>query len=82
MKYISVIHNWHVHSKGFIVNEINADSKEHAQLQHEAAVHRANKPFSEAGGILIKIGDSEALNQPRKLTWKERLTGYTRSSND
>jgi hypothetical protein len=74
MRYLMVTHKWFVDSKGFSVQELNADNLEHAKLK--AAKHQIeiDSIFSHARCDVIEIGDNEHL-APKKLTMWERLSG-------
>lgn len=78
-RFIAVIHGWHVHSNGFNVHEIEATDK---QLANEKAAYltmQRQGNFDECAYVLVEIEAEEAINRPRKLTLRERLTGRTQS---
>lgn len=77
-RFVAVIHGWHVHSNGFDVHEIEATDKQQANEKAAYLTMRRQKTFDECAYVLVEIGAEEAINQPRKLTLRERLTGRTR----
>lgn len=73
-RFIAIVHRWHVHSNGFIVEEIEAGSEEEAKNKAGALAHRLNTPFNSSAVHLLHIGDQVVI-EPRRLTMWERLTG-------
>jgi len=74
-RFIAVIHGWHVHSNGFNVHQIDAtDKQEAAEKAAFLTVQRQNK-FDECAYVLVEIKPGEEMKRPRKLTWRERITG-------
>lgn len=73
-RFVAIVHRWHVHSKGFIVEEIEAASEDEAREKADALAHRLDQPFYSAAVYLLSIGN-QIVVKPRRLTWRERLTG-------
>lgn len=73
-RFVAIVHRWHVHSNGFIIQEIDAASEDEAQDKAEALAHRLNTPFNSSAVHLLHIGD-QAVVHPRRLTTWERITG-------
>lgn len=72
-RFIAVIHGWHVHSNGFNVHELNATSHEAADDEACLLAARRDAAFDRTAYVVVEIDDREHL--PRRLTWRERLTG-------
>ncbi|MGR3892961.1 hypothetical protein N0B28_10180 [Pseudomonas sp. SD17-1] len=72
-RFIAVVHGWHVHSNGFNVHELNATSHEVADDEACLLAARRDAAFDRTAYVVVEIGDRERL--PRRLTWRERLTG-------
>ncbi|HDW8040597.1 TPA: hypothetical protein RM800_000578 [Yersinia enterocolitica] len=77
-RFIAVIHGWHVHSNGFTVHEIEA--KDMTQAAKEAAYlkDQRQRPFDECAVKVIQISDSEFIQKPARLSWRERITGVVK----
>ncbi len=74
MKFIAVFHGWFVDDKGFEVKELEANDLEDAYKQAIVLKHKRETTFKHIAFKVIPIEDSEIF-MPRKLTWKERITG-------
>ena len=74
MKYLAVIHGWHVSSNGFDVHELEATEKNAAYNEAYGLKSMREKTFDKCAVEVIAIEDGQALAN-RKLTLKERLTG-------
>lgn len=73
MKFIIVLHSWHVNSRGFRVKEVDVASEIEAYGEAKKMQDDIDSFYSSATEI-IKISDSETIN-PRMLTFSERITG-------
>lgn len=73
-RYIGVFHYWFIQSKGHEAIELGDDLQRAREL---ADHHLANTTdnFKSGGYAIVRIGKGERLLKPRKLTWRERLTG-------
>lgn len=76
-RFIAVIHRWHVDSKGFRVYDLAQQEKGVAEAQAALLAMNNQDTCQNADYTLVEIGDRECL-LPRRLTWKERLTGVLR----
>jgi len=74
-RFIAVIHGWHVHSNGFNVHQIEAADKQEANEKAAYLTMQRQGKFDECAYVLVEIETEEAIRIPRKLTWRERLTG-------
>lgn len=72
-KYVLVFHNWFISSKGFEVFEIEADDIQDANAQGFVKLGK-QQDFNHRDFTVVEMEPNYHL--PRKLTWKERLTGY------
>lgn len=75
-RYLAVVHGWHVHSKGFTVHQLEATCRDSAEKEAAYLSSQRKKPFCECDFVAIEIVDGETLSAPRKLTFRERLTGW------
>lgn len=73
MKFIIVLHSWHVNSMGFRVKEVDVASEIEAYGEEKKMQDDIDSFYSSATEI-IKISDSETIT-PRMLTFPERITG-------
>lgn len=71
-RFIAVFHEWHVHSRGFDVVQLEALDQRQAEME-AALIHRGRRGFYSNDFTLVEIDNREHL--PRRLTWRERLTG-------
>lgn len=71
-RFIAVFHEWHVHSRGFETVALSALDRLQAEME-AALLHRERRGFYSNDFTLVEIDDREHL--PRRLTWRERLTG-------
>lgn len=74
MKFIAVIHNWFIDSKGFDVIKLDSSSLEQAKTEASSIAHNKSNLFNTTACVVLEIDDDKILG-PRKLTWCERLTG-------
>lgn len=74
-RFIAVIHGWHVHSNGFNVHQIEAEDKQEANEKAAYLTMQRQGKFDECAYVLVEIETEEAIRKPRKLTWRERVTG-------
>ena len=74
-RFIAVIHGWHVHSNGFNVHQIDATNEQEAAEKAAYLTMQRQGKFDECAYVLVEIDSEEAIKQPRKLTWRERITG-------
>ncbi|MFF7859747.1 hypothetical protein [Pseudomonas monteilii] len=72
-RFIAVIHGWHVDSNGFDVIELAATDKKSADDEACLLAARRRDTFDCTAYVAVEIDDREHL--PRRLTWRERLTG-------
>lgn len=73
-RFIAVIHSWHVDSKGFQVHELDAKDRKSAECGGALLAIRSQGACRNADFHILEIADREFL-MPRRLTWRERLTG-------
>ena len=73
-RYIAVIHNWFMDSKGFNIIELNAADEKQADIEVCAIAHKRNGDFNKTACVVLPIRDTETI-APRKLSWRERITG-------
>ena len=72
-RFIAVIHGWHVESNGFNVHELTARTQQMADDEACLLAARRNAAFDRTAYVVVEVDDREHL--PRRLTWRERLTG-------
>ena len=72
-RFIVVIHGWHVHSNGFNVHQLQANTLEEANKEACWLSGQRDAAFDRCAWVVVEIDDREHL--PRRLTWRERLTG-------
>lgn len=72
-RYIAVIHGWHVESNGFTVCELQQRDRSSADDEACLLAARRDRAFDRTAYTVIEIDDREHL--PRRLTWRERITG-------
>ena len=72
-RFIAVIHGWHVESNGFNVHDLAATDQKAADDEALLLAARRRDTFDRTAYVAIEIDDREHL--PRRLTWRERLTG-------
>lgn len=73
MRFIIVLHSWHVDSMGFIAKEVDVSSETEAYGEAKKMQDSIDSFYRSATKI-IKIMDSETT-KPRVLTLSERITG-------
>ena len=74
MKYVVVLHSWFVDCEGFKVEEIEAEDENAAYREAVFLKHKMERSHKSVAFKIVPIGDTEKF-MPRKLTWRERLTG-------
>jgi len=74
MKFLTIFHGWFVNDKGFEVKELEAKDIEDAYTQATVLKYKRETTFKHISFKVIPIEDSDIF-MPRKLTWKERITG-------
>jgi uncharacterized protein YndB with AHSA1/START domain len=74
-RFIAVIHGWHVHSRGFTVRELTAETAGEAARQACWIKDQREDTFDRCAYTIIEIEPGERLS--RRLTWRERITGRT-----
>ncbi|WP_430317015.1 hypothetical protein [Pseudomonas sp. p1(2021b)] len=72
-RFIAVVHGWHVESKGFDVHELAAKTEQDADNEACLLAARRDATFDRTAYVVVEVDDREHL--PRRLTWRERLTG-------
>ena len=72
-RFIAVVHGWHVESNGFNVHDLVATDQKAADDEALLLAARRRDTFDRTPYVAIEIDDREHL--PRRLTWRERLTG-------
>lgn len=75
-RYIAVVHSWFVYSKGFETKTLEAKSDRLASIEAKAFASDLRREFADTAVIVIKVGKEEVVLTPRRLSWKERLTGW------
>lgn len=73
-RYIAVIHNWFMDSKGFNVIELNAANEMQADMEACTIAHKHSGDFNKTACVVVSVRDTETIT-PRKLTLRERITG-------
>lgn len=73
-RFIAVIHSWFMDSEGFEVHELEATYADSAELEARRLTQIGQSNFKRRAFQLIEISSNERIS-PRKLTWRERLTG-------
>ncbi|WP_278495566.1 hypothetical protein [Pantoea vagans] len=74
-RFLAVIHGWHVHSNGFNVHQIDATNEQQAAEKAAYLTMQRQGKFDECAYVLVEIESEEAIKQPRKLSWRERISG-------
>lgn len=77
-RFIAVIHGWHIDSKGFDVHELDSITLEDAKKEACWLKEQREAPFDRCAYVVVAIDDTEYL--PRRLTWRERITGYLKAT--
>lgn len=72
-RFVAVIHGWHVHSNGFNVHQLQASTIEEANKEACWLSDQRDAAFDRCAWVVVEIEAHEHL--PRRLTWRERLTG-------
>lgn len=72
-RFIAVVHGWHVESKGFDIHELTASTAQVADDEACLLAARRDAAFDRTAYVVVEVDDREHL--PRRLTWRERLTG-------
>jgi hypothetical protein len=72
-RFIAVIHGWHVDSNGFNVHQLKARRLADAEQEACWLKHQRDATFDRCAYVVVEVDDREHL--PRRLTWRERLTG-------
>lgn len=75
-RFIAVIHGWHVSSNGFNVHELDALNAQQADMMAAALCMHRQDTFDNCAYRVIEIGPKETIKRRRKLTLRERLTGW------
>lgn len=73
-RYLAVIHAWHVESKWFQTHELKSQDPKSAEGEAALLAMKAQGTCRSADYHLIELADRDCL-MPRRLTWRERLTG-------
>jgi len=74
VRFIAVIHGWHVSSNGFDVYELDARNEDDALKEGLVLMNERQSKFDTCALRIVPIENKEALAE-RKLTLKERLNG-------
>lgn len=74
-EFVAVVHSWFMDSNGFTIERIDAASEQEARAVAEAMAYRSASTFNRTAVQLLTLGDKTLL-APRRLTWKERFTGW------
>ena len=75
-RFIVVIHGWFVKCKGFDVHEIEAHDMKEATIKAQELSDEREDDFQHIAFKVIPIYPGETIKKgPRKLSWKERITG-------
>ncbi|VVM36894.1 MULTISPECIES: hypothetical protein [Pseudomonas] len=72
-RFIAVVHGWHVESKGFDVHDLTASTAQAADDEACLIAARRDAAFDRTAYVVVEVDNREHL--PRRLTWRERLTG-------
>lgn len=75
-RFIAVVHGWFVSSNGFDVHELKAANKCEAFNEAVLLNHKRNSTFDNSAFVIVEIEDTERMKGSRKLTWRERITGW------
>lgn len=59
MRYIAVVHGWHVSSNGFDVHELKATTKDEAHDEAKVITFNRNSTFDKCAYTLVEIEDEE-----------------------
>ena len=82
-RFLAVVHNWFVHSRGFKVVELDATSRKEADAEAAVLYRRHNRDFSHAEVTVIELQSGEHLPRQKKpgekLTTWERIVGRVSS---
>lgn len=76
--FVMVSHTWHVHSKGWHWQIIEAQTLDLAQ-RDAAWIHQQQKDHFYKSGYLVIELETPGVRKPRRLTWWERITGRARA---
>lgn len=80
-RFVAVFHTWHVKSKGFNAHNLTSTDKESAFAEAAAIKCKSyDEGFYSSDFTLVELVDGEAIASLRKLTLKERLLGFVRST--
>lgn len=74
-RFIALVHGWHVESNVFDIRELKAQRIHDAEREACWLKHLRDATFDTSAYVVVEIDDREQL--PRRLTWRERLTGKT-----
>jgi hypothetical protein len=74
VRYIAVIHGWHVQSNGFDVHNLKSTNEDDAYAEALLLMHKRQSTFDKCDFQIIEIGGGEFAIR-RKLTLKERVIG-------
>ena len=74
-KAIVVSHSWHVNSRGWNVDVIEADTEEDLENKRLRFKEKHEHSFYSHAVKMIEITPEETIKKPYRLTWKERITG-------
>jgi hypothetical protein len=74
MRFLIVVHGWHVTSNGFNVHEIDAESEDEAYDKGVVIAHNRETTFDKCAFKVIAVENTEVLAN-RKLSFSERLRG-------
>lgn len=72
-RFIAVVHGWYVYSNGFNVHQLESTTLEEAQKEACWLKNQREADFDKCASVVVELDDREHL--PRRLTWRERLTG-------
>lgn len=74
MRYIAVIHAWHVYSKGFTQHELEAKTEEDAHKEASAICFEEQGTCKATDYTLVEIEDNERLNLLSRIPmWVRKL---------
>ena len=63
MRYIAVVHGWHVSSNGFNVHQLEAKTEEEAHKEAKVLTWNRNSTFDKCDYKLVEIEDSEVYTK-------------------
>lgn len=60
-RFVAVVHRWFVDSRGFVVKQLEATTRDEAEKEAAVLYRQHNRPFCSADVVLVELEAGEAI---------------------